>query len=109
MPPTSPSGRRRRWRRGNEERATEMAEKSEKRCLRCGYSSPDDALFCPACGNSLKAAGRDALIGTTIADRYLLQEKVGEGGSGTIYRAEHTMLRKKVAVKLLHAELSADE
>ncbi|MSP61216.1 MAG: tetratricopeptide repeat protein [Myxococcales bacterium] len=80
-----------------------------KHCSRCGHDSTDDALFCPRCGNSLKAASADPLIGTMVADRYILLEKIGEGRSGIIYRGEHNTLRKKVAVKILHQQLSQDE
>ncbi len=41
-----------------------------------------------------------------IADRYRLLEPLDSGGMGTIYRAEHMLLEKEVAVKLLHSELS---
>jgi serine/threonine protein kinase len=36
-------------------------------------------------------------------------ERLGHGGSGTIYRGEHVTLRRKVAVKVLHHELSRDD
>ena len=49
------------------------------------------------------------MLGKVIAERYLLVEKIGQGGSGTIYRGEHTTLHKKVAVKMLHAQLSPDD
>src|SRR4051812_821853 len=49
------------------------------------------------------------MVGKVIADRYVLVEKIGGGGSGTIYRGEHNTLRKKVAVKILHSSLSQDE
>lgn len=44
-------------------------------------------------------------IGSVIAERYRVQEVVGEGGMGTVYAAEHLALRKKVAIKVLHLDL----
>ncbi len=81
-----------------------------RHCTQCGAPTPDDARFCPRCGAAVAAAASsDASLGQVIADRYLLVEKIGQGGSGTIYRGEHTTLRKRVAVKILHAQLSADD
>ena len=48
----------------------------------------------------------DARVGTVLADRYRLNELVGEGGMGKVYGAEHIHMRKRVAVKVLHRELT---
>lgn len=45
-------------------------------------------------------------IGRIINQRYKLIEKVGVGGMGDVYLAEHEILKKKVAVKILHYEQS---
>ena len=45
-------------------------------------------------------------IGRIINQRYRLIEKVGVGGMGDVYLAEHEILKKKVAVKILHYEQS---
>ena len=45
-------------------------------------------------------------IGTVINDRYKILKLVGTGGMGSVYLAEHEILRKKVALKILHYEQS---
>jgi len=54
-----------------------------------------------------QSAERDALLGTVLAGRYRIEELVGSGGMGAVYRAEHVHMRKAVAVKVLHKEMTA--
>jgi serine/threonine protein kinase len=51
----------------------------------------------------------DALVGTTLAERYRIDELLGIGGMGAVYRARHLLLKRDVAVKVLHPRLSANE
>lgn len=46
-----------------------------------------------------------ALVGQLVADRYEVQELLGTGGMGCVYRARHVHIRKQVALKTLHAAL----
>jgi eukaryotic-like serine/threonine-protein kinase len=47
------------------------------------------------------------MIGTQIGG-YLVQEKLGEGGMGTVYRALETNLDRLVAIKVLNADVARD-
>ncbi len=49
---------------------------------------------------------RDPLVGTTVAG-YLLLDRVGEGGTATVYRAEHSE-HGSVALKVLRERLRQD-
>ncbi|MFQ5704991.1 MAG: serine/threonine-protein kinase [Gemmatimonadales bacterium] len=47
----------------------------------------------------------DARLSAALADRYRLERGIGEGGMATVYLAEDLKHKRKVAVKVLHAEL----
>jgi len=47
------------------------------------------------------------LIGTIVAGRYRLERLLGAGGMGSVYRGEHVHMKKPVAVKVLHREMTA--
>ena len=42
--------------------------------------------------------------GTLIGGRYEVIRRLGEGGMGAVYEAEHTAIQRRVAVKVLHSE-----
>ena len=53
-----------------------------------------------------RAPETDLVPGHTIpGTRYRALEKLGEGGMGAVYLAEHVDIERKVALKLLHSEL----
>ncbi len=50
----------------------------------------------------------DELIGQVIASRYRIEEHLGSGAMGVVYRARHIKIGRDFAVKLLHPSLVAN-
>ena len=48
-------------------------------------------------------------IGDKLADRYIIEEKIGQGGMSYVYKASDSKLGRVVAVKVLKSEFSYDE
>ncbi len=74
-----------------------------------GEGTPDDArVTAEAKPSPPPAPARDVdpMIGTVIAGRYRVERRLGEGGMGAVYRVEHTHMRKKLALKVLHREMT---
>src|SRR5215472_1365022 len=55
---------------------------------------------------SIRPGGPEALLGKMLSGRYRIERVIGEGGMGAVYAAEHTLMRKRLAVKVLHPEMS---
>jgi serine/threonine protein kinase len=51
----------------------------------------------------------DPLIGRTFDEKYRLDEPLGGGGMGTVYRATHLLIDRPVAVKVLSQRFVGDE
>ena len=48
----------------------------------------------------------DPLVGTLVGERYRIERVLGTGGMGTVYLAEHVLMEKHVALKVLHPNLA---
>jgi eukaryotic-like serine/threonine-protein kinase len=55
---------------------------------------------------SQRPGGPESLVGRIISGRYFIERVIGEGGMGAVYQAEHTHMHKRLAVKVLHPEMS---
>lgn len=81
----------------------------EKICPQCGRSYGANDRFCTVDGATLVNAGNSgSLIGTVLAERYLVSERLGEGGMGEVYLAEHVRMKRKVAVKIMRRWMAGD-
>lgn len=78
---------------------------------------PDDAGFCPADGSALQHASMvpiantedDPRLGSRLCNRYELRRVVADGGMGRVYEGIDKQTQTRVAVKVLHDEVSKDD
>jgi serine/threonine-protein kinase len=77
-------------------------------CSTCDRELPDEHRFCPHDGTVLLSEPVDPLLGQTLLGQFELREVIGEGATGTVYRAWQAPMERWVAVKVLHRDLTAD-
>jgi predicted Ser/Thr protein kinase len=80
-----------------------------KICPTCGNEYPANERFCPRDGAALRTQGGGTdLVGSIIAERYHVLRKLGEGGMGQVYLAEHVKMGRKSAVKVMNPGMVND-
>ncbi len=83
-------------------------------CPRCGRQFPDSVHLCPDDFTPLRADDTmsdvpvDPLIGCVFDGKYRLEEPLGGGGMGTVYRATHLLIERPVAIKVLSQRFVGD-
>ena len=93
-------------------------------CPRCAKALPPGTTkVCIYCGTPLTVTparntglgfgaasrpARDPLIGKTVAGRFKVEELIGQGGMGKVYRARHLALDRLVCLKMLKPALLED-
>jgi eukaryotic-like serine/threonine-protein kinase len=76
-----------------------------KTCPVCDTPFPDQHLTCPTDGAVLIET-RELEPGHIVRGKYRIIRKLGQGGMGIVYLAEHSLLGGQVALKFLATELS---
>jgi len=56
-----------------------------------------------------EASQNDPFLGRTLDGKYRIEQRIGRGGSGTVYRARHLLIHRTVAVKVLSLDLVSDD
>ncbi|MBU6453495.1 MAG: serine/threonine-protein kinase [Cyanobacteria bacterium REEB67] len=69
--------------------------------MTCAKEYTPDMIICPDDDTLLTPILTDTLIGTVLADRYEILEKLGTGGMGLVYKAKHLLMKRLVAIKLM--------
>jgi TPR repeat protein/tRNA A-37 threonylcarbamoyl transferase component Bud32 len=79
-----------------------------KTCPQCDTGYPDSHTTCPTHGVLLNEI-RDLKPGMVIHKTYRIVRKLGQGGMGTVYLAQHIHMGEQRALKFLSPELSRDQ
>src|SRR5687767_6676204 len=85
-------------------------------CPVCRSSFPEGELLCSRDWSVLLADGSPPAVppplgvtmpGGILDGRYRLLARLGEGGVGTVYKAEQLWMQRPVAIKFLHKKVTA--
>jgi eukaryotic-like serine/threonine-protein kinase len=77
-------------------------------CTQCNKSYDQKIIYCPIHGRKLIQEMKEEIIGRIIDNKYEIEAEIGEGGTGSVYRARHVKLEMTVAIKILHRKFTDD-
>ena len=80
-----------------------------KTCPTCGTEYPLSERFCPRDGTALRGSNPQGdLVGSVVHEKFHVMKKLGEGGMGAVYLAEHVKMGRKVALKVMNPGMHQD-
>jgi predicted Ser/Thr protein kinase len=74
-------------------------------CPRCGRCEESGTFACPSDGTAMKPVPS---VPRTVDNKYRIEQLIGRGGMGAVYRAHDVRLDRLVALKVVRAELLGD-
>ncbi len=81
-----------------------------KVCPECQTQYQSNATFCGQDGSRLKSIEKtapiDTLVGTWLDAKFKILSKIGQGGMGAVYKAEHVRMGRLCAIKVIPPEFS---
>ncbi|HEX8748796.1 MAG TPA: protein kinase [Pyrinomonadaceae bacterium] len=75
-----------------------------KVCQKCGTRYGDAVSFCPRDSEPLEV-DHQSRVGQKLDGQYEIEAFIAEGGMGAVFRARHTLLGDRVAIKILPPEM----
>jgi serine/threonine-protein kinase len=80
----------------------------KKLCSRCKRVYQASESVCVDDGTILTPVV-ESLVGSTLAGKYEILSKIGQGGMSIVYKAHHQFMERTVAIKVLQSQLVSDQ
>ncbi len=80
----------------------------QKICLECNRQFTGIVKACPHDGAALVPLARDPMIGTCLMAKYDINDVIGHGGMGVVYKGRQVLMERTVAIKMLQSQHIAD-
>ncbi len=80
-----------------------------KLCIACKQEFSGNETVCPNDGTTLTQLTMEPNVGSTVGDKYEIMAVIGGGAMGLVYKARHLLMKRIVALKMLHPNMVVDE